>query len=261
MYSLVVNAFHMWGGGDTLTLTHTSWSNTQILHKQYCLPMIFSSLMRQLSLAHTQTRVVQCLWFRTKEWPLKGIMGWNKAQWGPSSCRLLPGNTVGLFICYNAMYVSLCHLAGASLRPVVDQWQCQIPRLSLPVDQVRQSLPNNPALCYSSPDFFFLFSSVLEVCGCTSFFFFTFSVGRKFFVMGYLTLRQCSLVKWETFSSLMSSLYGAIKETLKMCHLRLYLSSRLFVCFELLCPSFSVYAANFLHPSIGTKLKHRISFS
>lgn len=166
------------GGGDTLTLTHTSWSNTQILHKQYCLPMIFSSLMRQLSLAHTQTRVVQCLWFRTKEWPLKGIMGWNKAQWGPSSCRLLPGNTVGLFICYNAMYVSLCHLAGASLRPVVDQWQCQIPRLSLPVDQVRQSLPNNPALCYSSPDFF-LFSSVLEVCGCTSFFFFFYIFCRE----------------------------------------------------------------------------------
>lgn len=118
-------------------------------------PMTFSSLMRQFSLAHMQTCVVQCLWFGTKEWALKGIMVGNKARWGPSPCRLLPGNRAGLFICYNSMDVSPCHLAGASLRPVVDQWQCQIPRLSLPVDQVRRwLLPNNPALCYTSPVLF-----------------------------------------------------------------------------------------------------------
>lgn len=44
----------------------------------------------------------------------------------PLSCRFLPGKSVGLFICNNAIYVSLCHLAGVSLRPVVDQWQCQM---------------------------------------------------------------------------------------------------------------------------------------
>lgn len=110
--------------------------------------------MRGLSLARTQTHVVQCLWSRTMEWARKGIMGWNKAQWAPSSCRLLPGNTVRLFICFDATDVSLRHLAGASLRPVVDQWQRQIPRLSLPVDRVRQSVPNNPALCCSSLVFF-----------------------------------------------------------------------------------------------------------
>lgn len=169
--------------------------------------MTLPSLMRGLSLARTQTRVVQCLWSRTMAWPRKGIMGWNKAQWAPSSCRHLPGNTVRLFICFDATDVSLRHLAGASLRPVVDQWQRQIPRLSLPVDRVRQSVPNNPALCCSSLVFLVcLFVLILLQVWFWSvwlyFFFFynfTFSIGRMFFfVMRYLKWRQCSLVKWET---------------------------------------------------------------
>lgn len=166
------------------------------------------SLMRGLSLARTQTCVVQCLWSRTMEWARKGIMGWNKAQWVPSFYHLLPGNTVRLFICFDATDVSLRRLAGASLRPVVDQWQRQIPRLSLPVDRVRQSVPNNPALCCSSLVFFLFFlffnpfTGLILKCVAVLFFFynFTFSIGRMFFfVMGYLKWRQCSLVKWETF--------------------------------------------------------------
>lgn len=64
----------------------------------------------------------------------------GKEQWGPPSCGFLLGNSLGLFICHNAMYVSLCHLAGVSLRPVVwtnDSAKCT--HLSLPADQILAS--------------------------------------------------------------------------------------------------------------------------
>lgn len=44
--------------------------------------------------------------------------------------------------------------------------------------------------------FFSFLSTVLAACGL---FKNTFSVGTFFFVMGYLTIRQCSFLKWHFF--------------------------------------------------------------
>lgn len=103
MYSF---AFHMWKKEHPHSNAHFLIQSTS--PAQTVKPMTFSSLTRQLSLAHMQTCVVQCLGFGTKEWALKGIMVGNKVRWGPSPCRLLPGNRAGLFICYNSMDVSPC---------------------------------------------------------------------------------------------------------------------------------------------------------
>lgn len=131
-------------------LLKIAWSHvfTYTTGQKPCAQMLFTykfhyfqHVWDKLALAHVQTcgcvlfLVILSLSKAKGKWMSINGVKYRYRVLHPVSC-LLPENSVGLFICHNAMNVSLCHLAGASLRPVVDQWQCQMPRLSLPVDQI-----------------------------------------------------------------------------------------------------------------------------
>lgn len=126
--------------------------HTQRLYTIYCLlsiSIIFIAYKTVWISSCEDTHKVQCSFFYflsswTKEWAWVGRM--VEIRYSRSCFILLspPWEKCGLFICcHNATYVSLCHLAVASMRPVVDQWQCQMPCLSLPGDQILGSLTVN----------------------------------------------------------------------------------------------------------------------